>query len=293
MNKLQISSYTLLLIGSLAMIGCSKQPEKNTQTTSNTSVNSPEKEGVQPFNVDGTNPNINTSKEPLTIEGGGASVAKPPIKLRPRVIIPNTPGNIKNLLEKLAAKNGYIIDWRLKGYYNLDQKTLEQYNQPIGFTLPLITDLMTYANKTLKAYWPESNPGEPFPYPTDVGYFVCDKSIILFEMNNPQPNQPIQYTVGELLKKPEYKKCFIPDVLLGMNINIPTNTNSGAITINPNIELPKMVEPTQFDFSSPPPFVQGNTQGVKIDVQNMLPNGMQFSTPTNQSPVRIPVETLK
>lgn len=286
MKRNNLLNYSITALACLFIIGCSKsndeqQIAQNNQRSEDAST-SPQPEPIS-----------SEKKQPLTIEGGGSSVVQPPVQLRPRVIIPDAPGNVKNLLEGLAQKYGYTIDWRLKGYYNLDKATLEQYNQPIGFTLPLLTDLMSYANKTMKAYWGESNPGEIFPYPTDVGYFVCGKTIVLFEMNNPQPNLNIQYTVAELLKKPEYKQCFIPDVMLGMNVNISENSPTGMISVDANSQLPNVNEQKEFDFNSPPPFVGNQNMGIQLDIQKFMPEGMNWSIPQNQSPVRVPIDALK
>lgn len=286
MKRNKLLNYSITALACLFIIGCSKsndekQIAQNNQTSED-ALTSPQAEPMSP-----------EKKQPLIIEGGGSSVVKPPIQLRPRVVIPDAPGNVKNLLEGLAKKYGYTIDWRLKGYYNLDKATLEQYNQPIGFTLPLLTDLMSYANKTMKAYWGESNPGETFPYPTDVGYFVCGKTIVLFEMNNPQPNLNIQYTVAELLKKPEYKQCFIPDVMLGMNVNISENSQTGIISVDANSQLPNVNDQKEFDFNSPPPFVGNQNMGVQLDIQKVMPEGMNWSIPKNQAPVRVPIDALK
>lgn len=289
MNTNKLLSYSLAALACLSIVGCSKSNEEQSVPQKNQANNTSEEvhSAPQPANT------LTDNKQPLSIEGGGASIVQPRVQLRPRVIIPDSLGNAKNLLDGLAQKYGYTVDWRLKGYYNLDKSTLEQYNQPIGFTLPLLTDLMSYANKTMKAYWGESNPGEPFPYPTDVGYFVCGKTIVLFEMDNPQPNLTIQYTVAELLKKPEYKQCFIPDVMLGMNVNISENSQPGVIAVDANNQLPNVQEQKEFNFNSPPPFVGNQNTGVQMDIQQVMPNGMNWSMPKNQSPVRVPIDSLK
>lgn len=271
--------YSSIALACIFLVGCSK---KDSVTPAPISV-------VQDNQNNGNAQPFPSTQQTPPIQGGGASVVQPKTNLFPKIVIPKTPGNIKPLFEQLAAKYGYKVDWKLKGYYNLDPKDLASYNQPIGFVLPVLTGLMTHANKTLKVYWKEGNPGEPFPYPVDVAYFACDKTLVLFEMENPQPQLEIKATVEQLLKRPEYKHCFLPDPLMGMEFNSPTGT-SGTVNVNTNQalsnDMANTIQNQNLDFSQPPPFVGAQGGAIPIDMQALMPPGYQWEAPKTTQPVQ-------
>jgi hypothetical protein len=183
----------------------------------------------------------------------------------PKVIIPNKPGNVKDLLTTLALKSGYQLNWQLKGYYNLDKKELMLYNQPIGLVLPTITEMMTFSNKTLKIHWDRGNQGEQFPYPLDVAYILCGKSIVLFET-------PDRNAIPTLLKNPNYSHCSIPSTSLGTETPI--------------------IDSSKLNFNEPPPFVNGQTPGFEIDINAFMPKDVQWQSPSSKQPITV-TDTFK
>ena len=198
-----------------------------------------------------------------------ASVAASP--MHPRITIPNKPGNVKELLTILANKSGLQIDWKLKGYYNLTAQEITQFNNPIGLVITPLTDMMTLHNKELKIKWTLGNEGEPFPYPTSVMSLICDKTLMLFELEDPTQ-------IRVLLDRPDFKHCAVPDTMLGSTLVGPEMKN--------------------YDFSQPPPFLKPydsqssqpqSTDATKImeaPINNQVannPNSAQFNWTTPQN----------
>lgn len=206
-------------------------------------------------------------------------VAEEKTALYPKIVIPNTPGNVKELLTILAQKSGLSIDWKLKGHYNLNAEEITQFNNPISLVLTPLTDLMTLNNKELSIKWKLGNPKEPFPYPVFVTTLICGKTIMLFELADPTQIQI-------LLDRPDFKHCSKP--------------------ANGILSPADFIDYSQFDFSKAPPFLQpydatqANAQNTPVAVDgapiitpkldpkftanNAIPQ-QQWTLPANNQPI--------
>lgn len=190
-------------------------------------------------------------------------------QIYPRITIPKQPGNIKTLLTQMSNNSGYQLDWRLQGYYNLEEKNLQSFiGQPLGISLMSLENLMTFANKNLRLHWNLSNPGENFPYPLEVASIICGKTILIFEMDNKR-------ILPQLLTQKEYATCSIPDGTF--DITLPKGATA--------------VDITQLDFSKPPPFVSSDSSGmIQMNVPNNTnpsKNDISWTTPTTGAQITI------
>lgn len=168
----------------------------------------------------------NNNFNPINNIGENSLQNKP---IHPRIVIPNKPGNIKELITILAKKAGLNVDWKLKGYYNLSAQEISQYNNPIGLIITPITDMMTFYNKELKVKWILGNAGEPFPYPVNVMTLLCGNTLMFFELEIPSQ-------ISKLLERDDFKHCTVPNATVGSVINA--------------------ADLKQFDFTQPPPFLK-------------------------------------
>lgn len=147
----------------------------------------------------------------------------------PKVVIPQTTGNVKDLVTILAQKSGFAVDWKLKGHYSLTADEIRNFNNPISLVLTPLTDMMTLNNKELTVKWRLGNGKEPFPYPIYVTTLVCGKTIMLFELAEPKQ-------VDILLKRPDFGHCVQP--------------------MNGVLSAVDFIDYSQFDFTKAPPFLK-------------------------------------
>lgn len=198
--------------------------------------------------------------------------------VNPRIVIPNKPGNIKEIITILSNKAGFQVDWKLKGYYNLSAEEIPLWNNPINLVLTPLTEYMTFKNKELMIYWSLGNPGEPFPYPVNVMTLLCGKTLMFFELEIPEQ-------INKLLAKEDFKHCTIPNL-------------ADSLINNEDMQ--------QFDFSKPPPFLKQYdpaapqpqaTENEKINPVQVDPkfsNQVQpiqappWAIPNNMQPVEVP-----